>query len=157
MQWPKPWCLHAPEFVVDDDPASSTMLEDTSSAASLPSFSSFDEYASKVLGIILQPFITHVAWTLKTPTSATIAPTSATMAYRFVDPTPFMPPWGQRVMVPGRTAMHRVVIGRVQSHNNDVAIAFLHPLPPDEMNFEHICDTLAQFLNVQMNMPYQSI
>jgi hypothetical protein len=37
------------------------------------------------------------------------------MAYSFVDPTPFMPPWGQRVMVPGRPAMHRVVTGRVQS------------------------------------------
>jgi hypothetical protein len=79
------------------------------------------------------------------------------MAYRFVDPAPFMPDWGQRVMVQGRPAMHRVVTSRLQRRNNDVAIAFIHPLPQEQLNFEHVRDVLAEFLNVQMRMPYQAI
>ena len=79
------------------------------------------------------------------------------MAYRFVDLAPFMPTWGQRVMVPGCPVMHRVVTGRLQRRNNDLAIAFINPLSPDQMNFDDIHETLVQFLNVQMQMPYQSI
>jgi hypothetical protein len=79
------------------------------------------------------------------------------MAYRFVDPTPFMPEWGQRVMVPGHPVMHCVITGRIQRRNNDVAIAFIHPLPQNQMDFDVIHDTLAEFLNVQMCMPYQAI
>jgi len=94
---------------------------------------------------------------LKTQIDAIVTSASARMAYRFVDPTPFMPTWGQRVMVLGRPVMHRVITGRLQRHNNDFAIAFLHPLPPDQMEFDDIRNTLVQFLNVQMNMPYQSI
>jgi len=60
------------------------------------------------------------------------------MAFRFVDPAPFMPAWGQRVMVPGCPALHRVVTGRVQRRNNDVAIAFIHPLPQGQLDFEVI-------------------
>lgn len=54
-------------------------------------------------------------------------------------------------MVPGRPIMHRVPLHRVF---NDIAIAFIHPLPPDQMNFN---DIRAEFLNVQMGMPYQLI
>jgi hypothetical protein len=120
-------------------------------------FSSFGEYASKVLGIRRPLSTTHVAWVLKTPIAATVPSDLAAMTYRFVDPAPFMPTWGQRVMVPGRPTMHSVVTGRLQRKNNDVAIAFLHPLPPKQTDFDNIRDTLVQFLNVQMNMSYQSI
>lgn len=58
------------------------------------------------------------------------------MAYRFIDPRPFLPPRAQRVMVLGRLAMMRVITGHVQEHDNDVSIARLHPLPPEQMNFE---------------------
>jgi hypothetical protein len=75
------------------------------------------------------------------------------MAYRFVDPRPFMPPHAQRVMVPGRPALMRVVTGRVQEHNNDVAIAILHPLLAEQLNFEDIRNALVDFLNVQMGIP----
>jgi hypothetical protein len=51
------------------------------------------------------------------------------MVYRFVDPALFMPEWGQRVMVPSQSAVHRVVTRRLQKRNNDVAIAFIHQLP----------------------------
>jgi len=68
-----------------------------------------------------------------------------------------MPTWGQRVMVPGQPTMHRVITVRLQRVNNDVAIAFIHPLPHGQMNFNDIHGTLAEFLNVQMGMPYQSI
>jgi hypothetical protein len=76
------------------------------------------------------------------------------MVYRFVDPASFMPEWGQRVMVPGHPTVHRVVTRRLQKRNDDVAIAFIHPLPQGQMNFDVILDTLAEYLNVQMRMPY---
>lgn len=79
------------------------------------------------------------------------------MAYRFVDPTPFMPEWGHRIVVPGRPAMHRVVTGRIHRRNNDIAITFIHPLPQAQMDFNAIRETLAEFLNVLMRMLYQSI
>lgn len=79
------------------------------------------------------------------------------MAYRFVDPAPFMPDWRQRVMVPGHPAMHRVVTGRVQRCNKDVAIAFINPMPQGQLDFDVIRETLSQFLHVQMRMPTQSI
>jgi hypothetical protein len=51
------------------------------------------------------------------------------MVYRFVDPALFMPEWGQHVMVPGHPVVHHVVTRRLQKRNNDVTIAFIHPLP----------------------------
>lgn len=68
-----------------------------------------------------------------------------------------MPKWGPRVMVLGRPVMHRIVTGRIQWRNNDVAIAFIHPLSQNQMDFDVIRDTLVEFLNVQMCMPYQAI
>lgn len=132
------------------------MSAEVSRPASPIVYSSFGEYASKVL-VIPRPPIFHVAWSLKTPLAATVPAELPVMAYRFVDPTPFMPDWGQRVIVPGRPIMHRVVTGRLQRRNNDVAISFIHPLPQDQIVFDDTRETLAQFLNVQMRMPFQSI
>lgn len=132
------------------DPATSLAPVKPSALSSLI-FSSFSKYASQILGISRSSSISHIVWSLKTPFAAIVPPA---MAYQFVDLAPFMPQWGQRVMIPGRPTMHRVVTGRIQRHNNDVAIAFIHPLPPNQINFEDIRETLAQFLNVQMNMPY---
>jgi hypothetical protein len=53
--------------------------------------------------------------------------------------------------------MHRVVTGPLRRVFNDIVIAFIHPLPPDQMQFNDIRDSLAEFLNVQMGMPFQSI
>lgn len=68
-----------------------------------------------------------------------------------------MPPLAQRVMVPGRPPMMYVVTGRVQEHNNDVAIAFLNPLPQQPMDFEEIRNTLENFLNVHLGIPTTQI
>jgi hypothetical protein len=52
VPWSKSWRLQAPEFIDEDDPAFSFSVLAVSSAPSSPLiFSSFGEYASKVLGI----------------------------------------------------------------------------------------------------------
>lgn len=64
-----------------------------------------------------------------------------------------MPPMAQRVMVTGRPAMMRVVTSQVQERNNDMAIAFLNPLPQQPMDFEEIRATLDNFLAVHLGIP----
>lgn len=51
------------------------------------------------------------------------------MAFRFVDPRPFLPDGAQQIMVPARPLMLDVVTSRVSRQNNDLAIATLHPQP----------------------------
>jgi len=51
------------------------------------------------------------------------------MAFWFVDPQPFIPNGAQRIMVPDRPPMKRVVTGRVHKQNNDLVIATFSPLP----------------------------
>jgi hypothetical protein len=90
-------------------------------------FSSFGEFASSILGIHSNSLVTHVAWAKKTPT--TTVPSSsapqASMAFRFMDLAPFLPNGAQRVMIPGRPLMKRVITGPIHERNNDVAIALL--------------------------------
>jgi len=121
-------------------------------SSSLP-FSSFGEFANCVLGIQSSPVSLHIAGSEKTPTFATVPSSSSRMVYHFVDPRPFMPPRAQRVMVLGHPTMMRVVTGRVQEHNNDVAIARLHPLSQEQMNFEDIRNVLEDFLHVHLGIP----
>jgi hypothetical protein len=51
------------------------------------------------------------------------------MAFRLVDPTPFMLPGVQRMEVNGRPVMCRVVTRQVQEQNNNLAIANFLPVP----------------------------
>lgn len=51
------------------------------------------------------------------------------MAYQFVDPTPFIQRGFQRVMVPNRRPMSRVILGRPARRNPNVAIVTIHPTP----------------------------
>lgn len=156
-----PWCwtwrLQAPEFdVVEEDNDHPPSASESVLDASLPIvYSSFGEFAKHCLGFSSTPPIRHIAWNEKTP-FFTVAPSSA-MAYRFVDPTPFLPPHAQRVMVQGRPPVMRVVTGRVHERNNDVAIAHIHPLPKEQVNFEVIRETLSNFLNVQLGVPTISV
>lgn len=53
--------------------------------------------------------------------------------------------------------MMRVVTGRVQEHNNDVAIATLNPLPPHPMDFGEIRNLLENFINVHLGIPTMQI
>lgn len=78
------------------------------------------------------------------------------MAYRFVDPAPFMPNGAQRVMIPGRPLMKRVITGPIQERNNDVAIALLQPLPQHHIDFADIREVLIAFLNAN-DIPYLTI
>lgn len=60
-------------------------------------------------------------------------------------------------MVPGRPTMCRVITGRLHHVNNDLAIAYINPPLHAQMDFNAIRDTLAELLNVQVGMPFQSI
>lgn len=53
--------------------------------------------------------------------------------------------------------MRRVITSRLHHVNNDLAIAYINPLPHAQMDFNDIHATLAEFLNAQMGLPYQSI
>ena len=53
--------------------------------------------------------------------------------------------------------MRRVVTGALKHVNNDLAIALINPLPQAQLDFPVIHATLAEFLNVQMGIPYHSI
>jgi len=112
VPWSLSWRLQAPEFDEDDEPPP-VVPAITPSAVSSINRPSLGESDYIRLGVFHSTIKTHVSWALKTPTSATVATELPAMAYRFVDPTPFMPPWGQRVIVPGHPAMHRVVTGRI--------------------------------------------
>jgi hypothetical protein len=153
VPWSKAWRLATPEFI-DEPPSPAEGLPLHLGSPPCITYSSFGEYDVRALGISHQPTTTHVSWFLKTPIATTV---SSAMAYCFVDPTPFMPEWGQRLMVLGHPPMLRVVTGRLQQRNNDVDIAFLHPLPTQQLNFDDVCDILRDFLNLQVRMPYQLI
>jgi len=53
--------------------------------------------------------------------------------------------------------MIRVFTGRVHETNNDVAIARLHPLPPEPLHFDDIRYLLEDFLQVHLGIPVISI
>lgn len=69
------------------------------------------------------------------------------MAFRLVDPMPFMPLGAERRVVEGRPIMRRVVIGHVAQRNNDVVIAVLQPMPYGPINFMAIHNSLDDFLH----------
>jgi len=79
------------------------------------------------------------------------------MAYRFVDPRPFLPRGTQQVMVPGRKHMRRVLMGRPHSKNNDLAIVTIDPLPQAQVSFQNIRGVIADFLADQARVGYSTI
>lgn len=129
-----------------------------SALSAAPRFASFGEFASSILGIRTFPLVTHVAWVEKTPIATVFCFSSsqAPMAYRFIDPAPFMLNGAQRVMIPGRPLMKRVVTAPIQERNNDVAIALLHPMPRHHIDFANIREILMAFFNAN-DIPYLTI
>ncbi|CAL4991209.1 unnamed protein product [Urochloa decumbens] len=102
--------------------------------------------------------------TKKTPFSATVtrspedsARQGDEMAYRFVDPTPFMPPNCNRVMIPNRRTMTRAVLGGRRERNKDLAIATIEPLPGQEVIFESVEEVLDDFLWNTKEVGYHTI
>ena len=51
-------------------------------------------------------------------------------------------------MIDGRPLMKRAVTVCVQQHNNDLAIATLHPLPQEQVDFEVFRNVLTDSLQV---------
>lgn len=156
VPWSRTWRLAAPEFDNDEEVPPSAASSSSPATANIHC-SSFGEFAYRILGIRSLHSILHVPWTEKTPMLNTVQSSESKMAYRFVNPAPFMPPRAQRVIVPGRPTMMRVVTGRVHEMNNDVAIARLHPLPLEPMNFEDIRNILEDYLQVHLGIPVISI
>jgi len=89
----------------------------------------------------------------KTPT-ATVPPSSTcesllrwnSMAYRFIDPMPFLPRLCTRIHVEGRKTMSRAVLGAPRRHNSDLAIFTIEPLPDAQVSFQSIREVLDDFL-----------
>jgi hypothetical protein len=79
------------------------------------------------------------------------------MAYQFVDPAPFIPRGFQRVVVPNRKAMSRVILGRPAKRNPDVAIVTINPLPQHQVAFTNIRDVLHDFLRNHARVGYTYI
>jgi hypothetical protein len=79
------------------------------------------------------------------------------MAYQFVDPAPFIPRGFQRVVVPNRKAMSRVILGRPAKRNPDVAIVTINPLPQHQVAFNNIRDVLHDFLRNHARVDYTYI
>lgn len=79
------------------------------------------------------------------------------MAFRFVDPTPFLPHGGQRIMIPNRKVMSRVVLGRARRSNNDVAIVTIEPFPAHQVSFLGIHDVMDDFLRNHKRVGYRTI
>lgn len=132
--------------------------------SSAPCFSSFGDWASACCGIPHQ-YPVEVRWNLeKTPISTVHAAVpiggfdlDSTMAFRFVDPTPFPPHGGQRVMIPNRKVMSRVVLGRPRRNNSDVAIVTIQPYPEHQVSFLGIREVLDDFLRNRKRVGYRTI
>ncbi|CAO2038590.1 unnamed protein product [Urochloa humidicola] len=85
-----------------------------------------------------------------------IPPVSA-MSYRLVDPTPFMPPGAQTVMIPNRKVMTRAVVGGLRGRNGDLAIATIESLPAGEITLDSVKDVLDDFIRNRQGLEYRTI
>lgn len=127
-------------------------------------FASFGEWVSAHSGSP-PPASVEVQWNLDQPPVRTVAEQfsiggfdlDSRMAYHFVDPSPFMPPGGQRVMIPNRKVMTRVVLGRPRRNNSDVAIVTIAPFPEHQVSFSGIRDVLDDFLRNHKRVGYRTI
>lgn len=131
-----------------DEEASTNVFVSTDPVPQPCCFTSFGEFASTILGTSAPKSTLHIFSEEKTPV-ATVPPSplQQPMAFRLVDPEPFMPPGAQRHVVNGRLIMRRVIIGHMAQLNNDLAIAVLQPMPQGAMNFMDIRNVLEDFLH----------
>jgi hypothetical protein len=79
------------------------------------------------------------------------------MAYRFINPTPFMPHGCHRVHVEGRNSMTRAVLGSARRHNSDPAIVAIEPLSAEQVSFQSIRELLDDFLRNHKQVGFKSI
>lgn len=79
------------------------------------------------------------------------------MAFRLVDPTPFIPLGEEQRMVNSRPIMRWVVIGHVAQRNTDMATAVLQPMPQGPVNFTNIYNILDDFLRNIRSIDFRSM
>jgi hypothetical protein len=79
------------------------------------------------------------------------------MAFQFVDPAPYIPRGFNRVLVPNRKVMSRVILGRPASRHSDIAIATIHPMPQHQVAFVAIRDVLHRFFRDHARVGYSYI
>lgn len=162
IPWSHAWRLKAPDFEGDDDDEVETPATASSSLTRplVPAprrFSNLSEYAAACLRGPQPPLpIKHVFWRENPTQSPPSSLPQAGMAFRLVDPTPFMPPGAQRMVVNGRPTMRRVVTGHIAEQNNDLAIANFLPAPHGPTTFMAIRDAIQGFLT-QRNITFVSI
>jgi hypothetical protein len=153
IPWSLSWSIKAPEFNDGDDAEAAQASPSCSSSSPVVCvFASVGEFARSVLGVIALSFTRHIFWNLKSPilSPATVTPsTNQDMAFRLVDPAPFLPLGMQRMIVPGRPVMRHVVVGHVPQSNNDLTIVQLHPMPAAHVNFMDIWNVVEDFLREQ--------
>ena len=68
------------------------------------------------------------------------------MAYRRVDPGPFLPPGFSAAVVQHRGIMVRSVSQRLPPFHEDWAIINIHPLPEHEVLFPAVRDVVREYL-----------
>nr|TKW08979.1 hypothetical protein SEVIR_6G061100v2 [Setaria viridis] len=85
------------------------------------------------------------------------SPPESLMAYKFVDPAPFLPRGCQRQLVGFRKPMSRVILGSPWLNNNDVAIVSIEPLLAQQISFQSIRELLDDFLRNRKRVGVHSI
>lgn len=163
VTWGRAWSIKAPDFPDDGDEGEDDQAAiAASSASSPPVFTSFGEIARTVLGFQSTLKVTHVYWYEKTPVAiVTSSPSSqnpqSSMAYHFIDPTPFLPHGTQHQMINGRPLMRCVVAGHVPQRNNDLVIATFNPMLQGQIDFVDICNVLHDFLRNHARVGYRTM
>ena len=79
------------------------------------------------------------------------------MAFRFIDPTPFLPRGCEQVMVEGSKPMGRAVLGSARHHNRDLALVTIDPLPEAQVSFQSIRELLDDFLRNHKQIGFRAI
>ena len=74
-----------------------------------------------------------------------------------VDPTPFMPHYGQWIMVQGRPRELWIIMGQMLEKNIDLAIITLHPLSLEQVDFLAIRNIIDDFHHNEMLVGYRSL
>lgn len=82
---------------------------------------------------------------------------TSAIAFKFVDPAPFMPRGCHCLMVGQRKPTTRVVLGGRRRHNGEVAIATIEPMPNVQVSFPSIRELLDDFLRNHRQVGFRSI
>jgi hypothetical protein len=126
-----------------------------------PSFSCFEEFARALLKKpeeapsasleLSLGAVPHIVTSPKPQTAGSSAgclrsAVPLTMAYRRVDPEPFLPPGFSAMLVQHQEIMSTLVSRRLPPMHEDWAIINIHPLPDHEVLFHAVRDVVREYL-----------